>query len=417
MSGLHDGVIRRGSSWSYVIRVTDSTGANKPRWVGGFRTEADAKAARDAARVAARRGEYVDRSRITVETYLREWLAGHALEVKPKTHEDYRSLIAAYVVPRIGRMRLQSVRPSTLSGLYQALLTGGGRYGQPLSPRTVGYVHSVLRKAFNDAVRTDQILAINPAERAKRPKAPAIEQVRDVWDAAQLRTFLDAVSTHRLFPFFRLAAYTGARRGELLHLRWEDVQLDGDDPHIRIRGSMTMVAGKRVEGTTKSGRVRTVGIDAGTVAVLRQHAERQAKEREIACGSWQEGGYVFRMEIGSPLFPEVAAALMRRTIATMNEGRSTPVLPLIRLHDLGHLHATLLLQAGIPVHVVAARLGHADPAITLRVYAHVLRDQAIEVAQIFASVVDHPELSGELLLADPLASDAVSDTAAQPAGR
>ena len=170
MSGLHDGVIRRGSSWSFVIRVTDSTGANKPRWAGGFRTEADAKAARDAARVAARRGEYVDRSRITVETYLREWLAGHSLEVKPKTHEDYRSLIAAYVVPRIGRMRLQSVRPSTLSGLYQALLTGGGRHGQPLSPRTVGYVHSVLRKAFNDAVRTDQILAINPAERAKRPR-------------------------------------------------------------------------------------------------------------------------------------------------------------------------------------------------------------------------------------------------------
>jgi integrase len=259
MTGLHDGVIRRGSSWSYVIRVTDGAGANKPRWVGGFRTEADAKAARDAARVAARRGEYVDRSRMTVETYLREWLQVHALEVKPKTYEDYRSLIAAYVVPRIGRMRLQSVRPSTLSGLYQALLASGGRHGQPLSPRTVGYVHSVLRKAFNDAVRTDQILAVNPAERAKRPKTPAIGQVRDVWDATQLRTFLEAVSTHRLFPFFRLAAYTGARRGELLHLRWDDVQLEGDDPHIRIRGSMTMVAGKRLEGTTKSGRVRTVG--------------------------------------------------------------------------------------------------------------------------------------------------------------
>ena len=81
---------------------------------------------------------------------------------------------------------------------------------------------------------------------------------------------------------------------------------------------------------------------------------------------------------------------MRRTIATMNEGHSTPVLPPIRLHDLRHIHATLLLQAGIPVHVVAAQLGHADPAITLRVYAHVLRDQAIEVAQIFALVVDHP---------------------------
>ncbi|HEV7173559.1 site-specific integrase [Pedococcus sp.] len=390
MTGLRDGVIRRGSSWSYVIRVTDSSGANKPRWVSGFRTEADAKAARDAARVAARRGEFVDRSRITVEQYLAQWLEAHALEVKPKTHEDYRSLIATYVAPRIGQLPLQNVRPSTLSGLYRTLLAQGGRHGQPLSPRTVSYVHAVLRKAFNDAVRTDQILATNPAERAKRPKTSAIEQVHEVWDAGQLRVFLDAVSTHRLYPFFRLAAYTGARRGELLHLRWDDVRLDGDDPHIRIRGSVTMVAGKRVEGTTKSGRIRSVGLDAGTVAVMREHAERQSKERETALGSWVEGDHVFRMEMGSQLAPDVAGSLLRRTVQELNQSQAKPMLPQMRLHDLRHVHATLLLKAGVPVHVVAARLGHADPAITLRVYAHVLRDQAVEVAQIFASVVDRP---------------------------
>jgi hypothetical protein len=177
MSTLRDGVIRRGGSWSYVIRVTDAAGVSKPRWVGGFRTEADAKAARDAARVAARRGEYVDRNRITVEQYLAQWLEAHALEVKPKTHHDYKALIRSYVAPRIGRMQLQSVRPTTLSSLYRTLLAEGGRNGQPLSPRTVGYVHAVLRKAFNDAVRTDQILTSNPAERAKRPKTDAVVQV------------------------------------------------------------------------------------------------------------------------------------------------------------------------------------------------------------------------------------------------
>jgi|SRR5665647_2081151 len=91
-------------------------------------------------------------------------------------------------------------------------------------------------------------------------------------------------------------AYTGARRGELLYLRWDDVHLDGDDPFVRIRGSATMVAGRRVEGTTKSGRVRTVGLDAGTVSTLRAHAELQAKEREIVDQSWHETGHVFRMQ-------------------------------------------------------------------------------------------------------------------------
>lgn len=218
MSQLRDGVIKRGLSWSYVIRVTDASGVSKPRWVGGFATDAAAKAARDAARVAARRGEFVNRNRITVAQYLTQWLAGHALEVKPKTHEDYRAIIATYVEPRIGRQQLQSVRPTALTSLYQTLLAEGGRGGEPLSSRTVSYVHAVPRKAFNDAVRTDQLIAINPAERAKRPRRATVQGVRDVWDAEQLGAFLDEVATHRLFPFLRLAAFTGARRGELLHL-------------------------------------------------------------------------------------------------------------------------------------------------------------------------------------------------------
>lgn len=402
MTQLRDGVIKRGLSWSYVIRVTDASGVSKPRWVGGFATEAAAKAARDAARVAARRGEFVNRNRITVTQYLTQWLAGHALEVKPKTHEDYRAIIATYVVPRIGRQQLQSVRPSTLTSLYQTLLAEGGRGGEPLSSRTVGYVHAVLRKAFNDAVRTDQLIAINPAERAKRPRTGTVQGVRDVWDAEQLGAFLDEVATHRLFPFLRLAAFTGARRGELLHLRWEDVHLD-EEPSIRIRGSAAMVRGRRVEGTTKSGRTRLVSVDDRTATVLASHRDRQAKERDRAAGSWKNSDHVFTMEIGSPLYPDAPGAFMRQTLRAYNLGHPNAPLPVMRLHDLRHVHATLLLKAGVPVHVVAARLGHADPAITLRVYAHVLRDQASEVGSLFASMVDHIGPETSLPLADPLA--------------
>ena len=165
---LRDGVMKRGNTWSYVIRVKDAeTGASKPRWVGGFATEEAAKAARDEARVKARQGQYIDHNSITVATYLDRWIEAHAVQVKPKTLQDYRHLIDRHVRPRIGDLRLQAVHPATITKLYRDLTTNGGRNGGGLSPRTVEYVHAVLRKAFRDAIVVDQLLPSNPVETSK----------------------------------------------------------------------------------------------------------------------------------------------------------------------------------------------------------------------------------------------------------
>jgi integrase len=253
---LRDGVMKRGTTWSYVIRVKDpETGVSKPRWVGGFATEHDAKAARDDARMNARKGQYIDRSSITVAAYLDQWLEAHAVEVKPKTLQDYRHLIGRHVRPHIGDLRLPAIIPARLTKLYRELATSGGRDGTGLSPRTVEYVHAVLRKAFRDAVVVDQILPSNPVERAKRPRKARSEQGR-VWTPEQLRAFLGTASQHRLFAFYRLAAYTGTRRGELLNLRWHDIDLDHGE--VSITGSAAVIAGQRIEGTTKNDRSRTV---------------------------------------------------------------------------------------------------------------------------------------------------------------
>ena len=226
MPRLRDGVIKRGRSWSYVIRVRDpATGVSRPRWVGGFETEEDAKAARDEARVRARRGGYVNRSTSTVAAYLTEWLETHASTVKPKTLAGYRHDIEHYIIPRIGRMRLQALRPAVISKLYRELAEHGGRDGRPLSALTVAHIHRTLRKALADAVEIEQLLAINPAERSKRPRHHGTEPGR-VWTTEQLDHFLAVARAHRLFAFYRLAAYTGARRGELLYLRWQAVDLD-----------------------------------------------------------------------------------------------------------------------------------------------------------------------------------------------
>ena len=181
-----------------------------------------------------------------------------------------------HVRPHIGNLRLQVITPGRLTKLYRDLTISGGRDGKGLSPRTVEYVHAVLRKAFRDAVVVDRILLSNPVERAKRPRKARSEPGR-VWTPAQLQAFLDTARQHRLFAFYRLAAYTGARRGELLNLRWRNIDLDLGE--VRITGSAAVIGGQRIEGTTKSGRSRAVSIDTDTVQVLRDHRKNQAEER------------------------------------------------------------------------------------------------------------------------------------------
>jgi integrase len=166
--------------------------------------------------------------------------------------------------------------------------------------------------------------------------------------------------TSALGAFFHVAAYTGARRGELLNLCWKDVDLDGKK--ITIAGSTAVIAGERVNGTTKSGRARVVSIDDETAAVLRQRKTDQTVEQLKAGDSWRgtKDGHVFTTGWGAPIYPDTVTSLMTKLIRAHNEPDQDPrpkdQLPHARLHDLRHLHATTLLLSGVPVHVVAARL-------------------------------------------------------------
>jgi integrase len=166
-----------------------------------------------------------------------------------------------------------------------------------------------------------------------------------------------------------------------------------DRKKITITGSTAVIGGERVNGTTKSGRTRVVSIDDATVAVLRQHKADQAADQLRVGDSWRgtKDGYVFTTSWGEPIYPDTVTSLMTKLIRAHNNSengkRPENQLPHARLHDLRHIHATTLLLSGVPVHVVAARLGHADPAITLRVYAHVIRAAETAAADIFAQAV------------------------------
>ena len=372
---VKDGIAFTGKSWSYVLRVPDpKTGKTKVKWVGGFDSRKSAKLARDKARVAIANRDYVPAEKVTLGEFLEKWLAIHSKNLKPTTADRYTDLVRAYIIPQLGGITLQALRPSHIQQFYTDLLTNPARSGKPLSNRTVHYAGSILRKALKFAVDIDGLLSTNPATKVPLPNdAPPVLMP---WSLLELKEFFQVAKAHRLFFFFWLSAFTGARRGELLALRWSDY----DGNYITITKSRTKAGNKIVElATTKGGNngQRRVKLDPATVEQFTAHRKRQIAERLALGELWAETGYVFVQESGLPLYPNTPSTIFRKLIKVAGL-RST------RVHDLRHLHATELLEQGEQLHVVAERLGHRDAMVTATRYAHVTNRQAETASNRFA---------------------------------
>lgn len=385
---MRDGIIRRGKTYSYVVREPDpQTGKSKPRWVGGFPTRTAAKAARDEARNAVNKGTYVAPQDLTVAAWLDRWIEAHEVELKPSSAKGYRDKIELYLKPRIGHERLQALSPSRLSVVWRELHASGGKGGKPLGRRTVEYARATLRKACEDAV-VERLIPVNPvigSKMAKRDGKPK----HTTWTGEQLAGFLDAIADERWFPLWQLAAATGMRRGELAGLRWEFVDLEAGT--VGVEHSTTQIGQERVTTTPKNHERRTIGIDARTVAVLKSWRTQQAAER-LAWGPGYEDteGLVFTWENGRPVLPDYITKAFDRLQAAVNarraEAEDAP-LPRLVVHGLRHSHATVLLRQGVPVHIVAKRLGHKDPSVTLNVYADVIPDDDTSAVDVFTKAV------------------------------
>ncbi|GAA5157165.1 tyrosine-type recombinase/integrase [Ornithinimicrobium tianjinense] len=376
---MRDGIIQRGKTWSYVVRERDpQTGKTKPRWVGGFPTRTAAKKARDAARHAVNRGTYVPPAALTVGEWLDTWMEAHAVSLKPSTAASYRANIERYLQPHLRHERLQSLSPSRLSTVFRELYERGGKGGRPLSARTVEFARAVLRKALDDAV-TERVLEVNPVVGTKRPKVDKPKHT--VWDGEQLRAFVRHVEDQgdRFAALWILAAGTGMRRGELLALRWDQVDLEGGVVHVER--SVTQVGKELHYGTPKNHERRSVAIDGQTLAALRAWRKSQAAERlEWGPAYLDAEGLVFTWENGSPVLGDYASKQFVRAQAGAE-------LPRLTLHEVRHTHASILLREGVPVHVVSARLGHKDASVTLNVYAHHIPEDHTRVLDVFSRAV------------------------------
>lgn len=245
--------------------------------------------------------------------------------------------------------------------MYADLLQSGGRDGRALSPSTVRYVHRIVRKALAEAVRANRIFR-NPADLARPPRANASGNFK-TWSVEELRVFLTACGGERLHAALRLAAMTGMRRGEVLGLRWRDVELD--QKRLTVAQALILVENKLTFSQPKTARGRRlVALDAETVALLRAHRARQNEEKLALGPGYEDSGLVFAKEDGTPVNPNHLTVLFQRIAQRAG-------LPRIRLHELRHSHATLAFASGVHPKVVSERLGHANPAFTMQVYSGV----------------------------------------------
>ena len=369
--------------YAVVYEGTDAaTGKERHRWYPGGETRKEAERVLGDLVKRIHDGDYRAPERITLGDYLIErWLPIRKSQLKKSTFSGYRANIRIHIVPRIGSIQLQRLTAEDLDRFYADLLENGrkNRGGGPLAPKTVRGIHNMLHKALSDACRKGTLqrnvadLADPPRVRIGRGKG------MKVWNADQLRQFLREIDGHRLAPAYYVCANTGMRRGEVLGLRWADVDLD--NARISVHEAVLNVEYEMDIDSVKSdaGR-RTIDLDPRTVSVLRSWRKTQLEERLAFGLRVGEHHHVFAKPDGSPLHPDYFSQVFERHLAKSE-------LPTIRLHDLRHTHATILLKANVPVKVVSERLGHSSPAFTMTVYQHVLPGMQADAAVRFSEAL------------------------------
>jgi integrase len=373
---------RQTVNWYVVLDLGRGTdGKRRQKWHGGFRTRKDAEVAPSKLITSLNAGTYVEATSMTLEEWVRaSWTPTMKSQDKPSTFDSYRRNLELHVLPQLGRFQLRTLTAPMLNKLYADLLSEGNlnRAGG-LSAKSVRYIHTIIHKALADAVDAD-LLVQNVATKAKPPQPRAVTSTElRSWDPRELSEFLDLVSGHRLEAAWRLAAMTGMRRGEVLGLRWRD--LDLGSARISVRQALVSVAYTVIATTPKAHRPRVIDLDPETVDQLRRHRNHQITEKAMWAESYQDNDLVFCKEDGTSLHPHTFSQSFERIVDKSG-------LPRIRLHDLRHTHATIALKAGVPVKVISERLGHENAAFTLKQYAHVIPGMQAEAAATIARVLN-----------------------------
>lgn len=383
---MRGSIRKRGNrSWAVIIELgrDPKTGRRRQKWYSHkTRKEADVHLAQIVS--AMQGGTWTPPVRTLLGDFLEQWLRDYATgAVGPVTMRNYTEIIRKQLTPKLGHVPLAQLSGQAIQGYLSGKL-------QDYHPNTVHKHYRVLRQALGHAVKWG-LLGRNPAAMADPPRLRRRDV--NVWDEEQVRVFLaEARRASRLYPLFLTAIMTGMRQGELLGLRWTDVDLTLGVASVR----QTFVRlGKRQifkEPKTAAAR-RAIAVPATVVKALRELRALQDEDRRLLGAGYHDHGLVFCQATGKPLH---AHNLVRRDFRRIQELRALreslrqqgvdeerlpKPLPHITFHDLRHAHASYLARAGVPAKVAQERLGHATPQFTMAVYTHTLAGQQEAAAQ------------------------------------
>ena len=393
-------------SWTFLVDMGPDPQTGKRRQVrkSGFRTSDDAEAALAKFLVDVGNGQVAHDQQQTVEQYLRAWLlAKQDAGIRPTTLRSYQQHVDAYLVPHLGRLRLGDLRAQHVENMLRALgapkaapavgeriAKGKRRNPKPLSAATQRRIHATLRSALTSAKRK-HLVTFNAAENMELPRAqrPKVKP----WEAEELGAFLDHATADRLGSLFETIAMTGLRRGEGCAVRWDDV--DFINRVITVRQQLIEIDGTGIRcdychgehrqfrfgpPKTASGEDRVVDLDQQTAGILLAQRFAQDAERAQWGDAYQDHGLVFAREDGTPIPPQHVTDTFNRLT------RAAGLRP-IRLHDLRHGRASLLLAADVPIAVVSKLLGHSSISITSDTYSHLLKGVGSKAAEAAAGLV------------------------------
>jgi len=361
----------KDGSWRAYMNLGYQGGKRKRKYFRG-KTRAEVQEKLTAALRNRQMGMPATNDRISCGQYLERWLNDSVKpSVRPRTFKSYSQLVRLHIEPDLGRIRLAKLTPQDVQELMNRKLKEG------LSPRTVQYIHAVIRRALVQA-RKWQLVHQNVAKlvdppRAKRPDVVPLTP-------EQTRAFLEAAKGERLEALYTVAVALGLRRSEALGLRWEDIDFEAET--LRVRFSLQRIDGKLQLVEPKSSKSkRAIAMPSVIVRALKEHRKRQLEEKMLAGPDWQETSFVFTSTIGTPLEPDNIGRWFKPLLNKAG-------LPDIRFHDLRHTAASLLLVQGVQPRVVMETLGHSQISLTMNTYSHVMPVLMREAAEQMDAILN-----------------------------
>ena len=372
---MRGSIRKRGkNSWELTINLgRDAQGKRLRKFVNVKGKKADADRRLRELMASFDRGLPPDNGKVTVAEFLERWLADYAEPgTRGRTAQRYESDVRLYMVPAFGHLRLTQLRPSDIQALEAKLLKQGK------SARSVGHLHTVLKEALKHAMRWG-LLHRKVAEAVDPPRVHRKEVQPP--DAIDVLLILELANETPYAPPLTFLARTGCRRGECLGLRWSDVDLENGTASIVQTLQRVRKQGLVFLPPKSAKSRRAISLDAETVRSLREHRGKQVLLKVELGDAWGDHGLVFPGALGQPLDPATLTRNFKKLAGRVGMSH-------VRLHDLRHFHATMLLKSGTHLKVVQERLGHASIAITADTYSHVAPGLQKAAAEAFSDAME-----------------------------